>query len=308
MAIRHIILDTDIGTNPDDCLALALVLASPEVQLVAVTTVFGNVLLRARIALELLRLRGIRDLPVAMGAEAPLVHNRPVDWAGYEGQGLLETADRTLEPAQEHAAELIARTVMARPGEITLLAIGPLTNVALALRREPRLGEALGGLVLMGGVVGGPASLHLPETEHNFRSDPEAAQVVLRTIPTGTAVTIVPLDVTTQVRLRSPDLERIRAAGDPFHQAVARQVSLYPPFVQRGWAYLHDPLAAAALIEPLLVRMEPRTATVETGQGQRAGRLLTASPQPGEPAAVRVTVGVDTVRAEHFIVERLAGS
>jgi purine nucleosidase len=306
MAIRRIILDTDIGTNPDDCLALALLLASREVELVAVTTVYGDVLVRARIALELLRLRGIRDLPVAMGAETPLLHSRPVDWAGHEGQGLLETADRALEPAQEHAADLIARTVMARPGEITLVAIGPLTNVALTLRREPRLGEALAGLVLMGGVVGSPAAPRLPQSEHNFRSDPEAAQVVLRTIPTGAPVTIVPLDVTTQVRLRSPDLERIRAAGDPFHQAVARQVSLYPPFAQRGWAYLHDPLAAATLIEPSLVRTKPMTATVGTGEDPAAGRLLVAPSRRGEPASLRVAVEVDAGRAERFILERLA--
>jgi purine nucleosidase len=302
MAARRIILDTDIGTNPDDCLALALVLASPELEPVAITTVYGDVWLRARIALKLLCLGGERDLPVAMGADRPLLGKRPVYWSGHEGEGLLEAADQGLEPAKEHAVDLIVRSVMARPGEITLVAIGPLTNVALAFLREPRLAENLAGLVLMGGVVGGKDALHLPWTEHNFRCDPEAAQIALTA---GAPLTIVPLDVTTRVCIRPADLERIRAAGDAYHQAVAGQVSLYPHFVQRGWAYLHDPLAVAALIDPSLVMAEPLRAVVEPRGEYTVGKLLVALPAPGAPASASVALGVDAPRAEQFIVDRL---
>jgi purine nucleosidase len=303
MAARRIILDTDIGTNPDDCLALALVLASPELKPVAVTTVYGDVSVRARIALKLLRLWGCPDLPVALGADRPLEPNRPVYWAGHEGQGLLETADATLQPVREHAVDLIVYTVMSRPGEITLVAIGPLTNVALALRREPRLAQSLAGLVVMGGVVGGSGAPHLPRSEHNFRSDPEAAQIALSA---GAPVTIVPLDVTTQVRIRPPDLERIRASGSAFHQAVADQVALYPPFIQRGWGYLHDPLAVAAMIDPSLVTLEPLRAVVEAGGEHAAGTLGVELPAPDAPATAHVALGVDAPRAEQFIVDRLA--
>jgi purine nucleosidase len=303
MAIRRIILDTDIGTDPDDCLALALVLASRELELVALTTVYGDVSVRARIVLKLLRLRRTHaDLPVAMGADRPL-HERPVYWAGYEGQGLLEPEDEALQPSGQHAADLIVEAVMAHPRQITLVAIGPLTNVALAIQREPRLAGNLAGLVVMGGVVGGAHALHLPWTEHNFRSDPEAAQIVLSA---GAPAIIVPLDVTTQVRIRPDDLERMRAAGDAFHQAVADQVSLYPPFVQRGWTYLHDPLAIAALIEPSLVVLEPLRAVVETGGEHTTGKLLVAPPAPDAPATAHVALGVDATRAERFIVDRLA--
>jgi purine nucleosidase len=303
MAAQRIILDTDIGTNPDDCLALALVLASPELEPVAITTAYGDVLLRARIALKLLRLQGRRDLPVAMGADRPLVRQRPVYWSGHEGQGLLETTDRALEPAKEHAVDLIVRSVTAHPGEITLIAIGPLTNVALAFLSEPHLAENLAGLVLMGGVVGGSRGLHLPWTEHNFRCDPEAARIALTA---GAPVTIVPLDVTTRVCIRTADLEQIRTAGDAYHQAVAGQVSLYPPFVQRGWAYLHDPLAVAALIEPSLVVAKPLRAVVETGGEYTEGKLLVALPVPDAPATASVALAVDAPRAERFIVGRLA--
>jgi len=307
MAIRRIILDTDIGTDPDDCLALALVLASRELELVALTTVYGDVALRARIALKLLRLRGIQDgLPVALGADRPLLRRRPVYWAGHEGRGLLAPGDEVLQPSKQHAVDLIVEAVMARPGEITLVAIGPLTNVALAFLREPRLAGSLAGLVLMGGVVGGAHARHLPLTEHNFRSDPEAAGIVLRAFPAGAPLTIVPLDVTTQVRIRSHDLTRIRAAGDAFHQALAGQVALYPPFAQRGWGYLHDPLAVAALIEPSLVTMEPRRAAVDTGEEHTAGKLLVALSAPDAPANADVAVAVDARRAERFILDRLA--
>jgi purine nucleosidase len=304
MAIRRIILDTDIGTNPDDCLALALVLASPELELVALTTVYGDVALRARIALKLLHLRkgARRDLPVALGAERPLLPDRPVKWAGYEGQGILEPGDDALQPSTQPAADLIVEAVRAQPSQLTLVAIGPLTNVALALRRDPRLAENLAGLVVMGGVVGGAHALHLPWTEHNFRSDPEAAQIA---VSAGATLTIVPLDVTTQVSIRRPDLERIRAAGDAYHQALAAQVSLYPPFAQRGWGYLHDPLAVAALVEPSLLTMEPLHAVIETGGVHTTGKLLVAMPKQDAPANARVALGVDARRAERFILDRL---
>ncbi len=305
MAVRHLILDTDIGTNVDDLLALALALASPEVQVVGVTTVYGDTVLRARIALKLLRLRGMGDIPVAAGARAPLAPHRPIYWAGHEGHGFLEPGDAALLPSDESAVGLIARTVMARPGEVTLVAIGPLTNVALALRREPRLALNLAGLAVMGGVVRGGSAPHLPAAEHNFRSDPEAAQVVLTS---GAPLTILPLDVTTQVRICRPDVERIRAAGDDYHRAVADQVLRYPRFAQRGWTYLHDPLAVATLIEPSLVTLVPARVGVEVGDEHAPGRLQAEPPAPDAPATARIAAAVDAPRAARFILDRLAAA
>jgi purine nucleosidase len=311
----RVILDTDIGTDVDDCLALALILASPELELAAVTTVYGDVDLRARMVLKLLALHGGPDVPVAAGAAQPLLGQRPVHWERHEGQGLLDAGDTALQPAAEHAVTLIIRTVMAAPGAVTLVAIGPLTNVALAMLQEPRLAASLAGLVLMGGVVGGayhqPAAetpgrfnaLALPWAEHNFRSDPEAAAIVLQS---GAPITIVPLDVTTQVRVRSADHGRIAATGDPYHLAVADQLARYPRYAARGWTYLHDPLAVAGLIRPELLQHERLHAVVETGGQFTAGKLLVALPTPAAPAMAQVALGVDAPGAEQFIVERLA--
>jgi purine nucleosidase len=240
-----------------------------------------------------------------MGADQPLLRTRPVYWAGLEGQGILGAEDETLRPSSRHAVDLIVDTVMAHPGEITLVAIGPLTNVALAFQQEPRLAANIADLVVMGGVVGGAHALHLPWTEHNFRSDPEAARIALSA---GAPVTIVPLDVTTQVRIHPPDLERIRAAGDAYHQALAGQVSLYPSFARRGWGYLHDPLAVAALVDPSLVTAKPLRAVVETGGEHAVGKLLVALSEPDAPATARVALHVEAPRAERFILGRLAAS
>jgi purine nucleosidase len=303
MTIKPIILDTDIGTDADDCLALALCLASPELKLTAVTTVYGDTRLRARMALKLLALRGVNDVPVAAGAEKPLLGKVPIYWEGHEGEGVLTPEDSALAPVAEHASDLIARTVMAQPGGIILIAIGPLTNVALAMLKEPRLAHALAGLVIMGGVIGGTNALHLPWTEHNFRSDPEAAQVVLAS---GAPMAIVPLDITTQVRIRTVGVARLAAADTPFQAAVADQVRRYHRYKAQGWTYLHDPLAVASVIRPELVRWESLHAVVETGGTHTAGKLLVRPPAKDAPATAEVALGVNVAQAEAFIVGRIA--
>jgi purine nucleosidase len=253
--------------------------------------------------LKLLALRGMAGIPVAAGAQKPIMGHVPVYWAGHEGEGLLEPSDNVLQPVSEHAVDLIVRMVMANPGDITLIAVGPLTNVALALLREPRLAQELAGLMVMGGVVGGAGALHLPWVEHNFRCDPEAAAIVLAS---GVRLQIVPLDVTTKVCIRPEDVAHIRAAGDAYHAAVSRQVELYPNFSQRGWTFMHDPLAVAGVIQPDLLRWEHVRAVIETGGRHTAGQLL-ASAADRDTATAEIALGVDAARAEQFITGRIAG-
>lgn len=259
-------------------------------------------LLRARMVLKLLRLRGHADIPVLAGAEKPLLGRPPVYWAGHEGEGLLEPGDEALTPASEHAVDFIVRTVMEHPGQIHLIAIGPLTNVAIAFLREPRLAERLAGLTIMGGALRGPANLTLPYVEHNIRCDPEAARIVLAA---GAPTTLVPLDVTTQVRVTRDGVARVRAGGTPFHLAVADQIERYPRLRDRGYTFLHDPLAVAAVIQPDLVRLEALRVDVETGGEHTAGATLIRMPTDNAPANARVALEVDVERFEEFFLRRL---
>lgn len=303
----RLILDTDIGTDVDDCLALALILGSPELTLAGVTCVYGDVALRARMVRQLLALHGTRGVPVLQGASDTLLGLRPIYWEGHEGQGLLEGAAHTPlkdnEDEDEDAVAFIVRTARAGSGAIHLLAIGPLTNVALALKREPRLVHDLAGVTIMGGVVRGPGSLDLPYVEHNIRCDPEAAQIVFAS---GLPITLVPLDVTTRVRIDREGVARIAAAGTPFHAAVADQVARYPRFGRLGYTYLHDPLAAALVARPDLATYTAAHLDLELGGRHTAGATLLRAPSDDAPANVRVALDVDVAAAEEFVIARIA--
>jgi purine nucleosidase len=299
---QRVIFDTDIGTDVDDCLALALLLCSPELQLEGVTCVYGDVDLRARMVIKLLQLRGHPEVPVTVGLREPLLGVQPVLWLGHEGHGLLEPEDEALAPKREHAVDFIVRTVMENPGQIHLLAVGPLTNVAMAFLKEPRLPEQLAQLTIMGGVVRGPDDLHLPYAEHNIRCDPEAAHVVLSS---GAQITLIPLDVTTKVRITPEGIERIRAGGTAFHDAVAKQAELYPPFAERGYTFMHDPLATAVVIRPDLVRMEDLHVDVELHGRHAAASTLARTPADDASANARVALEVDAGAFEEFYLSRL---
>jgi inosine-uridine nucleoside N-ribohydrolase len=303
--LARLILDTDIGTDVDDCLALALILGSPELALEGVTCVYGDVALRARMALKLLALAGRAEIPVMLGARETLFGGREVYWAGHEGEGLLEPGDDALQPSSEDAVDFIVRVVMANPGVIHLLAIGPLTNVALALQREPGLFDNLAGLTIMGGALRSAGNLSLRYAEHNVLCDPVAAKIV---IEHPRRKTLVPLDVTTQVSIRQEDVKRIHAAGTPFHDAVAGQVERYPYFARVGSTHLHDPLAAALLIDPRLCDVVPLHVDVETEGEYGAGVTFMRTPDDGNPANADVALGVDPGKAERFIVERVASA
>ena len=299
----RLILDTDIGTDVDDCLALALILGSPEVTLAGVTCVYGDVALRARMVRQLLALHGTRGVPVLHGASDTLLGLRPIYWEGHEGHGLLEEAADVPAADDEDAAAFIVRTAREGSGAIHLLAIGPLTNVALALKREPRLVHDLAGVTIMGGVVRGPGSLELPYVEHNIRCDPEAAQIVFAS---GLPITLVPLDVTTRVRIDREGVARIAAAGTPFHAAVADQVARYLRFGRLGYTFLHDPLAAAIVARPDLVTYTEAHLDLELGGRHTAGTTLLCAPSDDAPANVRVALDVDVAAAEEFVIARIA--
>ena len=299
---HRVIFDTDMGTDVDDCLALAVLLGSPEIDLVGVTTVYGDVHLRGRMINRLLRLAGRSDIPIMLGSSQTLMGVREIYWAGHEGVGLLEDDDRDWQPAPEHAVDFIVRTVMGHPGRIHLLAVGPMTNIALAIRREPRLLANLAGFTLMAGAARGHDGLHLPYAEHNLTCDPEAAAIVF---DQPEVKVVVPLDVTTRVQIRSGDLPTIRAAGSPFHDAVADQVERYPRIVEHGATAAHDPLAALAITRPDLMGFAAVHIDIESG-GNHPGLSLMRAPTDTAPANARVALTVQADAAEREIIGRIA--
>ena len=203
-----ILFDTDIGDDIDDALALALALQSPELDVRGVTTVIDDVELRTRLAWKELGIYGRRDIPLATGAPEPLLdkirNNRSRQ---YE---VLTPADVFPPAARKHAAEFIVETLMASPDKITIVPVGPLTNIALALKTEPRIRQKIERIVLMGG------AFFPPRAEYNILRDRVAAEIVFQS---GVPITAVGLDVTMKCKLRGRG-SRTAAGGKESRVAV----------------------------------------------------------------------------------------
>jgi purine nucleosidase len=295
--VEHVVLDTDLsmgapGSEIDDGFALALALADPEVSLDLVTTVNGNTDVETvtALTLELLHRLGHPDVPVHRGADRPLL--RPQARSGSVPEGVEVRA-----PRAGHAAVAMVEHVRAHPGEVTLVAIGPLTNVALAVRLDPGFAGRLKRLVVMGGrFLGGAHDAAVPG-EWNVWNDPEAASVVLTS---GIAAEWVGLDVTEQVRLDLDTARRMSAREEPFLQVAGR----YPEgWIEQGRSEggdgrscaLHDPLAVAAVTRPGLLTWRDAHVAVETGDTLRGVVLADFLTVPGTTltANARVAVAVD---------------
>src|SRR5262245_7986537 len=209
----RVVLDTDPGI--DDALTMLLALASPEVELAAVGVTGGNCSMEdgVRNALSVLALGGRTDMPVCPGVALPLI--RPPFTApethGDTGLGYARLPESPIPPADEHAVDMIVREIMARPGEVTLVAVAPLTNVAIAIRKEPRIVQAVREVIIMGGALradGNTTSL----AEFNFYVDPHAAHIVLHS---GLPITLLPWDISKDVLLIQADIDRLLKVTSP---------------------------------------------------------------------------------------------
>ncbi|HEV7650606.1 MAG TPA: nucleoside hydrolase [Actinophytocola sp.] len=310
-------MDTDPGV--DDAVAILLACASPELELLGLTTVFGNcaVDVATRNALVLLDVAGRADVPVARGAADPLAtpYLGPVPQVhGVDGMGDggVSTSPSG-SPVAPSAAEFLCDTVSAHPGEVTLLAVGPLTNLALALRLRPDLDTLVERVVVMGGnaLVPGNAT---PAAEANMRSDPEAADVVFGA---RWPVTMVGLDVTHRVNLRGADIDRLTGAPTPAGRHLARALPLYRSFFERtnglDGIYVHDPTAVAYLLDPSAFTVSRWPVRVET-QGISRGKTWPslgdtddATPRPWQHRPpVDVCVDVDPPRVATLLLDRLS--
>ena len=287
-----IILDTDIGTDVDDILALVLLARSPEVRLVGVTTVYGDVVLRARMVRWVLDRLGLPGVPIGIGATETRT-KRPVFWAGHEGAGLPDL-DRVRVDEVLTASELLRRAAAEHRGQLDLFAIGPLTNVAAAIETDEGFAASLHHLYVMGG------AFWMDGAEHNIKSDPEAAAIVVRS---GIPMTFCGLDVTLRAKLREADLARFRGAKGGIGPVLEDQIRRWWAFTDANENHLHDPLAILPAVRPELFRFAQCSLSVDL-EGDPPGRTLVE--QCGE-GAVRIAAEVDAAAAEEEIVRRLVG-
>jgi inosine-uridine nucleoside N-ribohydrolase len=295
-----VILDCDPGH--DDAIALLLALASPEVELVGVTTVHGNQTLEKTTdnALRVLALVDRTDIPVAAGADRPLVRELHVaahvhGESGLDGPALPERAS---DPVEQHAVDFLAERVTP---ETVLVPVGPLTNVALALDRGIRPAR----IVLMGGAVA--EGNMTPAAEFNIWADPEAAA---RVFASGLDVTMIGLDVTHAALLTPPWAERFRAAGR-IGTFVAELVEFFKQYHRRtyGWdgAPIHDAVALAHVFRPDLVTTEHMNVEIETQSELTRGRTVADrwKRTDREPNA-HVGVSIDGDAFLALLLERIA--
>ena len=305
MCARLLIIDCDPGQ--DDAVALLLAFASPELDVRAVTAVAGNVPLdrTAANARRICELAGRGDMPVHAGCARPLL--APLETAEHvHGESGLAGADlpEAVAPlAPGHAVDVLIEHVLAAPGAVTIAALGPLTNLAMAIVKEPRFAPAIREVVLMGGAVeGGNVT---PHAEFNVYVDPHAAAIVFGA---GVPLTMIGLDVTRRAVATAARVEAIRMIDGRAAAAVAGMLSLHlddqpGPTCEVG-GLVHDACVTAYLLRPDLFTARPMAISVETADPERRGKTILGA--SGAPANADVVLDIDADGFFALLTERLA--
>jgi purine nucleosidase len=310
----------DCDTGIDDSLALAYLLRSPEAEIVGIGTVSGNTdsTTAARNTLALLALAGRPGVPVAIGAHdflteayaggSPYVH-------GDNGFGNVDIPDSTVPPVAGDAAELLWRSAQAHPGELRVIAVGPMTNLAIALERYPALPGLVHSVTIMGGTAMAPGNV-TPVAEANFWHDPEAAAAVF---DADWDLTMVGLDVTMTQRMHESHRDALLASTDPLAVAIGHALDYYFEFYISHFgertAALHDPLAAAVALGTGGLRLAPLVpvavdATRGPGRGQTIADLRSRHLGFAGAGASRTAVALEVADgfADALVARILAGS
>ena len=311
---KKILLDTDPGI--DDSLAILLALASPEVSLEGISVVHGNCSLEQAVTngLSVLELAHAADIPLAKGCELPLVQPSLLapETHGNTGLGYAKIPEPETKPIGPHGSDFLVEQIMSHPGEMTLVAIGPLTNLALAIRHEPRIVGALKELVIMGGAIRYEGNT-TPLAEFNTFVDPHAAHIVYHA---GIPTTLVPLDVTYQCVLLASDVERLLKIESPIPLFIKAATDFYMEYHDSyqgiQGCVINDPLALALTFAPELCDYQELPVDVDISGGVSLGKTFADFYNyEKKPANMKVALGV---RPRDFIelflerMERLARS
>lgn len=307
---RKIIIDTDPGI--DDSMAILAAFRCPELEILGLTTVFGNTDIEhcSQNALRLVEIAGKENIPVCEGADRPLflpdlalgteVH-------GLDGMGNTNPPPPNGELDPRRADDFIIETVKKYPGEVTLVPLGPLTNIALALQRAPEIVEMVNEVVLMGGNAYAPGNIS-PAAEANIFHDPHAAEIVFRT---NWSVTMIGLDATTKILITPEKLVELYAPDNPSVRLLKNIQPAYQAFHEKiygfgGAFHLHDPSVTAYLIQPDLFKIEKAPIYVALN-GRAVGKTIPDTHHAwGDRSPTRFAVDADGEAVINLLIKRLS--
>ena len=297
--MQKIILDTDIGDDIDDALALTFAMLCSEVEVLGVTTVFRNTEKRAELACCVLEALGRTDIPVYAGLGKRLMQpadewRKQVDSHRPRQMEVLEKQSPSVRPREQRAVDYIVETVMASDGDITLVPVGPFTNIAAALTLEPRIADRA-RICLMGGVA------NRLRAEWNALCDPEATHIVFSS---GAPITMVGLDVTTRCQMSYDQVQAIGAVDRPINKLCYELIHLWGGDNPEPRPMLHDPLAVAMSFDPSFCETEDMCIEVDTRSHHIRGATI---PTRSDPNA-SVCVSVDADRFMSTFVDTLTQS
>ncbi|XP_062090151.1 probable uridine nucleosidase 2 [Humulus lupulus] len=313
------IIDTDPGI--DDAMAIFVALRCPEIEVVGLTTIYGNVYttLATRNALHLLEIAGRSDIPVAEGSHVTITKGtklRIADFVhGADGLGNQNFPPPKGKPIQQSAAAFLVEQANLHPGKLTVVALGPLTNIALAIQLDPDFAQNIGRIVVLGGAFAVNGNVN-PAAEANIFGDPDAADIVFTS---GADVLVVGINVTHQVVLTDAHREVLASSNGKFAEYLCKILEVYFSYHQyaysTGGVYLHDPTALLAAVYPDLVTYTEGVVRVQTdgitrgltvlyNKQKRFGEVTEWSDKP----TVKVAVTVDAPAVVKLVMERLLDS
>ncbi len=310
---RRIIIDTDPGI--DDALAILIAIASPELHIEALTITGGNCRVDQGVinALKILELVGAKDIPVMRGLNPPLLlptaRYSGSDVHGGRGLGHAELPPPSTLPSNQPAVDGLIEWILNNPHEISIIAMGPLTNLAMAIQQEPRITQLVQEVVVMGGAFKTDGNNRTRTAECNIYNDPHAAKIVF---DSGMPITVVPLDVTRKALLTKKDVTelRVKFRDSPvvrfFNRATQSYFKFHPGRRDVKTCVLHDPLALSLTIQPNLVRTERSAVDVELSDPLTLGRTIADfSQMTRKPPNLSVALEVDAARFIDLFVDRL---